>query len=227
MKSISGLKLQRLATLLAVSILTLSLTAAISGILLAFDYEPGAGAAYDSINHIITEVPFGWLIKGLHDISGNGIIAISLVQIVVMFLGERFRPSWLTAWISGILLTLTAIGLGWTAMVLDWSQFGYWRLSIELGTIEAIPLIGTQLREILTGGGAIATATVEHLYALHSYVLTTGAVVLSVIHLAGLLIQEREERLPGKELTEAEAATCEPETKQRTQSDVREAIKKL
>jgi len=80
--------------------------------------------------------------------------AVSLVEIVVMFLGERFRRSWLTAWISGILFTLTAIALGWTAMLLDWTQLGYWRFNIELGTV-AIPLIGSQLRAILTGGGAI------------------------------------------------------------------------
>jgi len=77
----------------------------------------------------------------------------------------------LTAWISGILFTLTAIALGWTAMLLDWTQLGYWRFNIELGTV-AIPLIGSQLRAILTGGGAINTLTVAHLYTLHSYVLS-------------------------------------------------------
>jgi quinol-cytochrome oxidoreductase complex cytochrome b subunit len=56
-----------------------------------------------------------------------------------MFLGEKFRPSWLTAWISGILLTLTAIALSWTAMLLDWTQVGYWRFQIELGTLDIHP----------------------------------------------------------------------------------------
>ena len=59
-----------------------------------------------------------------------------------MFLGRQFRRSWFTAWISGIFLTLSTIGLGWTAMILSWNQLGYWRLKIELGTIAAIPLIG-------------------------------------------------------------------------------------
>jgi len=69
---------------------------------------------------IDTEVN-GLLIHSIHDHAGNLLIAIALIQIVVMFLGRQFRTSWLTAWISGILLALTAIGLSWTAMILDWS----------------------------------------------------------------------------------------------------------
>ena len=195
--------LRRLATILAVVILSLSLTAAITGILLSFYYEPTAGGAYNSLTLIKSEIPNGWLIQRIHEIAGNGLIVVSLIEIVVMFLGEKFRPSWLTAWISGILLTLTAIALGWTAMLLDWTQLGYWRFSIELGSVEAIPLIGSLLREIITGGGAINTVTVVHLYTLHSYVLSIGALILAVIHLGGLLLQEKEQK---QELIEVLAA---------------------
>jgi len=186
--------LRRLATILAIVILTLSLTSALTGILLAFYYEPTAGGAYNSLKVIATEVSNGWLIQRLHKIAGNGVIAVSLVEIVVMFLGERFRSSWLTAWISGILLTLTAIALGWTAMLLDWTQLSYWRFRIELGTIEAIPAIGLQLRDIITGGGAVNTLTVQRLYAIHSYILSIGALILAIVHLASLLVQEREDK---------------------------------
>ncbi|MGL5923548.1 cytochrome b N-terminal domain-containing protein [Chroococcidiopsis sp.] len=183
---------RRLATVLAVVMLTLSSIAALTGILLAFYYEPTAGGAYNSLRAIATQIPNGWLIQRIHSLAGNGLIGVSLVEIVVMFLGERFRPSWITAWISGILLTLTAIGLSWTAILLDWTQIGYWRFTIELGTIEALPAIGSQLRNILTGGGAVNTVTVQHLFTIHSYLLSGGAIVLSIIHLTGLLLQEKE-----------------------------------
>lgn len=186
--------LQRLATILAVAILSLTLIAAITGILLSFYYEPTAGGAYNSLRIIKSEIPNGWLIQRIHELAGNGLIAVALLEIVVMFLGEKFRPSWLIAWISGILLTLTAIGLGWSAMLLDWTQVGYWRFTIELGTLEAIPLVGSLLRGILTGGGAINTVTVAHLYTLHSYILSIGALILAIIHLGGLLLQEKEEK---------------------------------
>ncbi|BAY14774.1 cytochrome b/b6 domain-containing protein [Nostoc sp. HK-01] len=184
--------LQRLATVLSVVILTLCLIYTTTGILLSFYYEPTAGGAYNSLKMINTQVPYGWLFYRTHEIAGNGLIAIALVQIVVMFLGRQFSQSWLVAWVSGILLTLSAIGLDWTAMLLDWTQEGYWRFSIELGTIEAIPFIGEQLRNILTGGGAINTLTVEHLYTIHSYIVATATLVLAVVHLLALLWQEQQ-----------------------------------
>lgn len=182
---------RRLSTILAVAVLTLTLIAATSGVLLAFYYEPTAGGAYQSLKTLTAEIPFGWLVRSMHDLAGNLVIGVALIQIVVMFIGERFRPSWLTAWISGIFFTLAAIGLSWTAIILDWSQLGYWRLRIELGTIEAIPVIGPVLREILTGG-SVSSTTVAHMYTLHSYVISLAAVGLAIVHLGGLLVQEWE-----------------------------------
>ncbi|MGG6267997.1 cytochrome b N-terminal domain-containing protein [Leptolyngbya sp. AN03gr2] len=204
--------LRRLSTVLAVSILTLTLVGVTSGILIAFYYVPTAGGAYDSLKAIDTEVPYGWLVHTLHNLSGNFVIVLGLVQIVVMFLGERFRRSWLTAWISGILFTLSAIGLSWTAMILNWDQIGFWRLKIELGTIEAIPFIGPTLRDILTGG-SVGTLTVAHLYALHSYVVSLAAVGLSIVHLGALLFQEKEMQAE-KSIAPAVKPVAQPEIEQ-------------
>ncbi|WP_414550687.1 cytochrome b N-terminal domain-containing protein [Anabaena sp. CCY 0017] len=184
--------LRRLATILAVAMLSLCLIYITTGILLSFYYEPTAGGAYRSLKTINTQIPYGWLFRRAYDLAGNAVIVVALVQIVVMFLGRQFRKSWLTAWISGIFLTLSVIGLDWTAMLLDWTQEGYWRFSIELGTIEAIPFIGGQLRDILTGGGAISTVTVAHLYTIHSYILAVAAIILAVVHLSALIWQEQQ-----------------------------------
>jgi cytochrome b6 len=197
--------LRRLATILSVVLLTLSLINVTTGILLSFYYEPTAGGAYHSLQVIDTEVTYGWLFHKAHDLAGNAIIAIALIQIVVMFLGRQFRPSWLTAWIGGIFLTLSAIALDWTEMILGWDQEGYWRFNIELGTIEAIPVIGSQLRNILTGGGAISTITVEHLYAIHSYIVSGAVIILALVHFLALLWQEQE--MYAEELTQPPGAS--------------------
>ncbi len=184
--------LQRVATALAVSILSLVLTATVTGLLIAFYYEPSAVNAYTTLNRVNTEVNFGWLILTVHHLAGNGFLILALLQIIVMFFGEQFRPGWIVAWVSGILLTLNAVGLGWTSMILDWSQAGFWRFKIELGTIEAIPLVGSTLRNVLAGGEAISSQTVVHLYTLHGYVLSIVAIGLSIFHLIGLSVQQRE-----------------------------------
>jgi cytochrome b6 len=185
-------RLRRTATILSVAIVTLSAIAAITGVLLSFYYEPAAGGAYQSLKWIDTEVTNGLLIHTIHDRAGTLLIGVSLIQMVVMFLGRQFRSSWLTAWVSGIFLILNAIGLAWTAIILDWSQEGYWRFRIELSTIEAIPLIGSTLRDVLVGGGALNTTTVEHLYTIHSYLLSAGAILLAIVHLWSILKQEKE-----------------------------------
>lgn len=188
--------LRRTATVLSVAIITLSAIASVTGILLSFYYEPVAGGAYQALKWIDSEVPNGLLIHSLHDSAGNLLIGVALIQMVVMFLGRQFRTSWLTGWITNILLILNAIALGWTAMILDWSQIGYWRFRIELGTIEAIPVIGSTLRDIITGGGAINTTTVEHLYTIHSYIISVSAILLAVVHLVCILWQEKEMNKP-------------------------------
>jgi cytochrome b6 len=175
--------LRKLATILAIAIFTLCLLAAITGVSIAFYYTPATTTAYSSIEYINNQVANGWLIRSLHDIAGNGLIAVSLVQIVIMFFGRQMLGGWIVSWVSGIFLTLTAIGLGWTAMNLEWSQLGYWRLKIELSIIESVPFIGQSLRQFLLGGEAIGTITLQHLFTIHSYLLSAVALGLSIVHL--------------------------------------------
>jgi cytochrome b6 len=194
--------LQRTTTILAVSALSLVLLTAITGVALAFYYEPTAGGAFRSLEYITRDVSGGVIIRSLHDIAGNALIVIALIQLVVMFLGRQFRPSWLAAWVSGIFLALVAIGGSWTAIILDWDQIGFWRFKLEMSIIESIPLVGGALREILMGGNGISTLTVQHMYTLHSYLLSGVAIALSGLHLAALVVQERE--LAGGEVEKLE-----------------------
>jgi quinol-cytochrome oxidoreductase complex cytochrome b subunit len=184
--------LRRFATLLAVAELTLCGIAALTGIMLAFYYEPTAMGAHRSLVAIATQISHGALILSLHDIAGNGLIVLALIQLVVMFLGRQFLLSWLVAWMSGLLLTVSAIGLSWAAILLNWDQTGFWRFKIELGTLASIPIVGLKLREILTGGAGISSLTLQHMYALHSYVLAIAAILISVTHLTALIFQEQE-----------------------------------
>jgi cytochrome b6 len=191
--------LQRITTILAVVALSLVLLAGITGVALAFYYEPTAGGAHRSLEFITRDVSGGVIICSLHDIAGNALIVVALLQLVVMFVGRQFRPSWLAAWVSGIFLALAAIAASWTAIILDWDQIGYWRFKLEMKTIESIPVVGASLREILTGGG-VSSLTVQHLYTLHSYLLSAIAMTLSVLHLAALVYQERERQQISKKL---------------------------
>jgi cytochrome b6 len=191
--------LRKLATILAIAMFALCLVAAITGVAIAFYYTPSTTGAYPSIEYINNQVTNGWLIRSLHNIAGNGLIVVSLVQIIVMFVGREMLGGWIVGWISGIFLTLTAIGLGWTAMNLGWSQLGYWRLNIELSIIESVPFIGQFLRQLLLGGDVVNTISLEHLYSIHSYLLSAVALVLSLIHLVGTFINSLTPVVPSSD----------------------------
>ncbi|PZD74298.1 Cytochrome bc complex cytochrome b subunit [Acaryochloris thomasi RCC1774] len=220
------IRLRRLSTLIAVSILTLFTLSGVTGILLAFYYDPAAGEAYNSLQNIVENVSSGWLIYSIHNLAGNGIITLAMVQMVILFLGRQFNRHWWLSWISGGLLLLNLMGLGWTSMILGWNQEGFWRLKIELGQISGIPVVGETLARILTGGVGIGTATIQHLYTLHSYVLALTALGLAVTHLTVLIRQQQDDRLfvldkleklvQGSELSEeaaSETATSEEREK--------------
>ena len=182
--------LQRIATLLAVVELTLCGVAALTGVMLAFYYQPTALGAHTSLRMIVDRVANGALILSLHDVAGNGLILLSLIQIIVMFLGREFLLSWFIAWVSGISLTLTAMALSWTAIVLAWEQTGFWRFKIELNILGSLPLVGPILRDILSGGSGISSFTLQHMYMVHSYVLAIAAILISIAHLTALVLQE-------------------------------------
>ena len=192
--------LQRTATLLAVAALTLCAIAAITGVLIAFYYQPAAVAAHESLTAIVNDIANGTLILSLHHVAGNGLIGVALVQLVVMFLGREFLCAWFTGWISGICLTLTAMGLSWTAIVLSWEQTSFWRFKVELSIVGSIPLVGKTLQAILSGGSGISSLTLQHMYALHSYVLAIAALLLSVLHLTALVFQEQHWKIKQQNL---------------------------
>lgn len=182
--------LRRIATLLSVVTLALVLLAGITGILLAFYYDPTAGGAYESLRFIHKAVSSGAIVRSLHNIAGNGLIIVAFLQILVLFLGRQLRTSWYAAWISAFALSATAVALGWTAILLDWSQISYWRVKVELGILQSLPVVGSLLHQFFTGGNGISSLTVQHMYTLHSYVFAAVAVVLAIVHLGSLLYQE-------------------------------------
>ncbi len=200
--------LRRLATLTAVISLTLVLVAALTGILLAFYYDPSVTGAFESLRRITEEISGGNLVRSLHNAAGNALIYVALLQIFVMFFGRKHQPAWFTGWLSGGFLALSAIGLGWTAMILDWDQIGYWRLKIEMGTLGNLPVLGSILKAIFLGGDSISSITLTHMYTIHSYLLSVAALTLSVIHLAALVYQERQNL---RQLAVVESAASEPE----------------
>jgi len=173
-----------------------------TGILLLLYYRPSAGEAYDSVQFIMTRVPFGWLIRSIHSWSANLMVGAAFIHLFsVLYLKAYRKPRELT-WISGMLLLFITMGFGFTGYLLPWNELAYFATRVGTDIPGAIPFIGDPLVTFLRGGPQVTGATLTRFYGIHVAVLPAITTVLLGLHL--VLVQYHGMSVPPS--VEAEAA---------------------
>lgn len=148
-------------------LMTLFTLQILTGVLLLVYYVPDAGRAFESVQRIINEVPFGWLIRNLHAVGANIIvIALLLHMLSVLFMGS-YKPRREFTWLSGFILFNLALALCLTGYLLPWSQLSFWATTVATEAPRAIPVVGETLVAFLRGGETVGPATLGRFYALH------------------------------------------------------------
>jgi ubiquinol-cytochrome c reductase cytochrome b subunit len=148
-------------------LLTLFMIQFATGILLLIYYVPNPAEAFQSVERIMNEVPFGWLMRTLHAVGANVIIiALLLHMLSVMFMASYKRPRELT-WLSGFIILNLAFALCLTGYLLPWSQLSFWATTVATDAAGAIPVIGDELVRFLRGGSMVNEATLGRFFALH------------------------------------------------------------
>jgi len=159
----------------------------VTGILLLLYYRPSAAEAYDSVQFIMTRVPFGWLIRSLHSWSANLLVAAAFVHLFsVLFLKAYRKPREIT-WISGVLLLFLMLAFGFTGYLLPWNELAFFATRVGTDIAGAVPFIGEATVRFLRGGPEVTGATLTRFYGVHVAVLPAIATVLLGLHL--LLVQ--------------------------------------
>src|SRR5512143_2452131 len=148
-------------------LITLFMVQFASGILLLIHYVPDQAQGFRSVNRLMNEVPFGWLIRYLH-VAGSNMIVIALLlhMLSVLFMKSYYRPRELT-WLSGFLLFNTSFGLCLTGYLLPWSQLSFWATSVATDAAGAVPFIGDQVVRFLRGGAMVSDVTLGRFFAMH------------------------------------------------------------
>lgn len=155
----------------------------LTGVLLLFYYVPEPGRAYDSVNHITTQIPFGWWIRSLHKWAASGmIVAVCLHTMRVFFTGSYRRPRELT-WVVGCLLLFATLAAGLTGYSLVYEQLSYWGATVTSNLAGALPLIGQFLSRFIRGGEEVGAATLTRFFVLHGAVLPVAIVGLVAVHI--------------------------------------------
>ena len=171
-------------------ILTMCLvTQIITGIVLAMHYVPNTSLAFDSIEHIMRDVNYGWLIRYTHS---NGASMFFLAVFIHMFRGlyyGSYKEPREIIWILGVVIFLLMIITGFMGYVLPWGQMSFWGATVITNLVATIPIIGEPVLTLLLGGYSVDNPTLNRFFSLH-YLLPFvifGVVILHIwaLHVTG------------------------------------------
>lgn len=165
-----------------------------TGILLLLYYRPSATEAYESVQFIVTRVPFGWLIRNVHSWSANLLMATAFAHFFSVFLLKSYRKPRELTWLTGILLLLLMMGFGFSGYLLPWNEVSFFATKVGTGIAGAVPFAGKFLLRLLRGGDDVTGATLSRFYGLHVAILPAVATTLLAVHL--LLVQRQGMSVP-------------------------------
>jgi len=166
----------------------------VTGILLLLYYRPSAEEAYESVQFIVSQVQFGWLIRNVHSWSANLLILVAFVHMFSTFFMRAYRKPREITWISGVLLLFLMMTFGFSGYLLPWNELAFFATKVGTGIAGAVPFVGDFLVRFLRGGDDVTGATLTRFYGLHVAVLPMVMTGLLMIHL--LLVQRQGMSVP-------------------------------
>jgi len=147
--------------------LFLFLLQGITGIMLTVYYIPSPDHAYDSIQFIMTGVSFGWLIRGIHHWGASLMVLIVFFHMLrTYFFGAYKYPREFT-WVTGVLLLLLTLGMGFTGYLLPWNQRAYWATTVATSIAGTVPFLGNFINQALRGGMDLSAVTLARFFSVH------------------------------------------------------------
>jgi cytochrome b6 len=165
-----------------------------TGVLLLFYYRPSADGAFESVQFLMAEVSFGWLIRSIHSWGANLMIFMAFVHLFSVMLLKAYRAPREITWITGVGLLFVSMGLGFTGYLLPWNELAFFATRVGTEIPGVVPVVGPFIREVLRGGEDISGATLTRFYALHVSVLPALAFMLVSLHV--LLVQRHGMSVP-------------------------------
>jgi quinol-cytochrome oxidoreductase complex cytochrome b subunit len=154
-----------------------------TGILLLLYYRPSAAEAFESIQFLMTEVQFGWLVRSIHSWSANLMVLAMFIHLFsALFLHAYRRPRELT-WLSGGGLLGLTLAFGFTGYLLPWNELAFFATRVGTEIPGVLPVIGPFLRRLLRGGSDVTGATLTRFYGIHVAILPAIATAILGLHL--------------------------------------------
>ena len=161
----------------------------VTGILLAFYYQPAPETAYDSVRRITHEIDYGWFLRSMHKWGATLMIAaIVLHQMRVYFTGGYRKPRELN-WMIGMCLLMCTLLIGFTGYSLVFEQLSYWGATVAANISDTVPVVGSLLKRLLLAGDNYNENTLPRFFILHAAVLPVAMILLLIVHIALIRLQ--------------------------------------
>ncbi len=168
---------------IALAVLVLQL---LTGIFLTMFYKPGEGTSFESVEFIMREVNYGWLIRYMHSTGASAFFIVVYLHMFRAFLYGSYKAPRELLWIIGMLVYLALMAEAFMGYVLPWGNMSFWGAQVIVNLFGTIPVIGPGLVEWIRGDYAIADATLNRFFALHVVAVPLILLALVGLHLVAL-----------------------------------------
>ena len=158
----------------------------VTGIWLTMSYKPSALEAFNSVEYIMRDVEWGWLIRYMHSTGASAFFIVIYLHMTRGLLYGSYKEPRELVWIIGMLLFLVLMAEAFMGYLLPWGQMSYWGAQVIISLFGAIPLIGPDLALWVRGDFVISDATLNRFFALHVIALPLVLLILVFMHIVAL-----------------------------------------
>jgi len=153
-----------------------------TGLILMIYYTPSPSEAYGSILELLSNVPYGQVLRDMHRLGAEGMVIFTVLHMLRTYLTGSYKKDRSFTWMTGLVLLLITLVLSFSGYLLPWDQLAYWAVTIGTSMFEAAPLIGTQINLIARGAPDIGANGLLRFYLLHVVLLPLAAILVISIH---------------------------------------------
>ena len=159
----------------------------VTGVVLAMHYAANAGVAFDSVEHIMRDVNWGWMLRYAHANGASAFFVVVYIHIFRGFFYGSYKAPREMIWLLGVVIFLLMMATAFMGYVLPWGQMSFWGAQVITGFFSAIPVVGDPIRMWLLGGFAPDNDALNRFFSLH-YLLPFVIAAVIVLHIWALHI---------------------------------------